>query len=186
MTAIPVSNPNAFWGRSSRAGNNPERFRGCAKLPELFTARNKSHFCARTGHRNIRSSPKPDHNRVALATKHRSRCAEAGRSKSLPIDISSDRAARYRSDVLPVCADDNQPISTKLLRPARHEGDHRASTATNRCRLRVQITKYFVRTVWRAEENRHCVLGLDERTGGHWPILLNTTIRRKIRHRATR
>jgi hypothetical protein len=48
MTAI-IFNPECscsrivseFGGRSSRAGNNPERFRGCEKLPELFAARNR-------------------------------------------------------------------------------------------------------------------------------------------------
>lgn len=129
-------------------------------------------------------SPKPDNNGVSLAAKHRSRCAEASRSKSLPINVSTDRVAGYGSYVLPICTEHNQAIATEFLRPACHESDDRAPAATNRCRLRVQITNYIVWTIWGTKENWHGILVIDESASSYWPILLRATVRSKVCHRA--
>src|SRR5207249_6630687 len=129
-------------------------------------------------------SPKLDHNRVSLAAKHRRRCSEPSRSKSFTVYASADRAAGYGSYVLPICTEHNQAIATELLRPACHESDDRASTATNRRRLRVQITNHIVWAIWRPKENRHGILVIDESASGDWPILLSATVRSKICHRA--
>jgi hypothetical protein len=87
---------------------------------------------------------------------------------------------------LPVCTQDNQPIPAQLLRPACHESDHRASTATNRCSFSVQKTENIVWSIWRIKEHWYRVLVIDERTSGDWPILLCAAVRSKICHRAAR